>query len=171
MTLTPDIKKSIMAQESGDREICLLTVTHPEFASPAYLSTDPTTYLRDDDDTNTPIYGTKSRGKEYIFLPVSATLPGSDSESPPTGTFSISNISQVLSPLLLTVNDKYPKVTVEVVMASDTDTVIQIWPEFDLTTVNIDASSAEVQISLNSANTEPVPWLRFVPAYFPNLFT
>lgn len=56
-------------------------------------------------------------------------------------------------------------------MASDPDTVTQIWPEFDLATASMNADTVDVQIGLNSANTEPVPWLRFVPAYFPNLFS
>jgi hypothetical protein len=29
---------------------------------------------------------------------------------------------------------------------------------------------AEVGIINNIASSEPMPWLRFVPAYFPNLF-
>ena len=153
MPLSPSVKKTIMAQETDEREICLLTITHPEFDQPVLLSTDP------------------SRGKEYIYVPITPTLPSSDSETPPAGKFSISNVSQTVAPYLLTINDSYPRITIEVVMASDPDTVIQIWPEFDLTSSSIDASTAEVQVSLNSSNTEPIPWLRFVPAYFPNLFS
>lgn len=171
MPLSPSVKKTLMAQETDEREICLLTITHPEFDSPVLLTTDPTEYLRDDEDSKSPIYGTVSRGKEFIYVPITPTLPSSDSENPPTGSFSISNVSQLVAPYLLTINDSYPRVTVEVVMASDPDTVIQIWPELDLTSTSIDASSAEVQVSLNASNVEPIPWLRFVPAYFPNLFS
>ena len=170
MALSPSIKKSLMAQETSEREICLLTITHPEFDTPILLSTDPTTYLRDDEETNTPIYGTVSRGQEFLFVPINPTLPSSDSETPPAGKFSISNVSQTVAPYLLMINEEYPRITVEVVMASDPDTVVQIWPEFDLTSTNIDATIAEVQISLNASNAEPIPWLRFTPAYFPNLF-
>lgn len=168
--LSPENKITLMAQETDDREVCLLTITHPEFDQPILLSTDATEYLYDDPETYTPIYGTKSRGKVYIYIPIQPTLPSSDSETPPAGRFAISNVSRLVAPYLLTINEKYPRVTVEVVLASAPDLVTQVWPEFDLTTANIDASSAEVQISLNTANIEPVPWLRFVPSYFPNLF-
>lgn len=171
MPLSPSHKIAVMAQETAEREICLLTITHPDFDAPVLLSTDPTEYLYSDEDTATPIYGTKSRGKTFTYVPIEPTLPSADSEAPPSGRFSISNVSQVVAPYLLAVNDEYPKITVEVVMASDPDSVTQVWPEFDLTTAAIDASKAEVQISLNSANTEPVPWLRFTPACFPNLFS
>ena len=171
MPLSPSIKKTIMAQNTDEREVCLLTISHPEFEAPIRLSTDPTVYLRDDEESKSPIYGTVSRGEEYVYVPITPTLPSSDSETPPVGRFSISNVSQIVSPYLLMINDSYPRVTVEVVMASDPDTVIQIWPELDLTSTSIDASSAEVQVSLNASNVEPIPWLRFVPAYFPNLFS
>lgn len=171
MPLSPNAKIAIMAQETMEREICLLTLTHPEFEEPLYLSTDATTHLRDDEESGTPIYGTKSRGKEFIFLPIAPILPSSDSENPPAGRFSISNVSRLVAPYLLKVNDQYPRVTVEVVMASDPDTVNQVWPDFDLTSASIDATNVEVQVSLNTANTEPIPYLRFTPAHFPNLFT
>ena len=171
MPLSPNAKFAMMAQETTEREICLLTITHPKFDQPVRLSTDATQYLRDDEETNTPIYGTLSRGEEFVFVPITPTLPSSDSETPPAGRFSISNVSQIVSKYLLEIDETYPRVTVEVVLASDPDTVNQVWPEFDLTTANIDATNVEVQVSLNTANAEPIPWLRFVPAYFPNLFT
>lgn len=168
--LSPSAKLSVMAQETTEREICLLTITHPDFDKTLYLSTDPTVYLFDDEDTGTPIYGTKSRGHDYVYLPITPTLPSADSETPPTASFSISNVSRTIAPYLLLVSEQYPKITVEVVMASDPNTVTQVWPEFEMTTASITADTVDVQIGLNSANTEPVPWLRFVPAYFPNLF-
>ena len=171
MPLSPNAKIAMMAQETMEREICLLTITHPEFDQPIYLSTDATMHLRDDEETGAPIYGTVSRGVEFIYVPISPVLPSSDSETPPAGRFSISNVSQVISPYLLMVNEHYPRITVEVVMASDPDTVNQTWPEFDLTTASIDATNAEVQISMNLTNSEPAPWMRFTPAHFPNLFT
>lgn len=171
MPLSPNAKIAMMAQETMEREICLLTITHPEFDQPIYLSTDATMHLRDDEETGAPIYGTVSRGIEFIYVPISPVLPSSDSETPPAGRFSISNVSQVISPYLLMVSEHYPRITVEVVMASDPDTVNQTWPEFDLTNASIDATSAEVQISMNMVNTEPSPWMRFTPAHFPNLFT
>ena len=170
MALSPKAKIQLMAQESFDREICLLTITHPEFDQTLYLSTDPTEYLMDDEDTRTPIYGTRSRGKEFIYLPITPTLPSSQTETPPAGSFSISNVSQLVAPYLLTINEKYPKITVEVVLASAPNEVTQIWPEFDLTTASIDATSADVQISMNTANSEPIPWMRVTPANFPNCF-
>lgn len=85
--LSPSAKISLMAQETTEREICLLTITHPDFDRTLYLSTDPTEYLFDEETTGTPVYGTKSRGRDYVYLPMSPTLPSSDSETPPTGTF------------------------------------------------------------------------------------
>ena len=79
-------------------------------------------------------------------------------------------MSRLVSPYLLTIEDEYPRVTVEVVLASQPDIVDQVWPEMELTNASIDANNAEATIAMNTAQTEPLPWLRFVPAYFPNLF-
>lgn len=171
MALTTKQKLSIMAETSDEREICLITMTHPTFDQPIRISTDPTQYLQDDEDTGTPIYGTISNGKTYYYLPIQATLPSSETEKAPVATFSISNVSQMLAPYLMKIEDEYPRVTIDMVMASDVNSVFQTWPEFDLKDATLDANTASLSIALSNAESEAIPWLRFTPAYFPNLFT
>lgn len=170
------ITKALMAQESEDREICLLSITHDSFANSDLpdgilrLSTDATTHLWDDEETLTPIYGTISNNKQYVYLPISATLPASTSETPPTASFSISNVSRYVAPYLLQITDQFPKLTIDVVLASNTDLIIQSWPTFDINNMSITADTLSVQIGLNIASSEPTPWLRFTPHAFPNVF-
>lgn len=170
------ITKTLMAQQSEDREICLLTITHPSFSNSDLpdgvlrISTDATQYLRDDEETLTPIYGTISNNKEYIYLPISATLPSSVNESPPTASFTISNVSREIAPYMLKIANEYPKLTVDVVLASSPDIAIMSYPSFDIQTASISADSVTVQIGMNIASSEPTPWLRFTPAAFPNVF-
>ena len=170
MPLSPTAKMSIMAQESDDREIALLTITHPKFTETLYISTDATQYLYDDEDTATPVYGTVSNGHQFLYLPINATLPSSESDKAPEGSFSISNVSTLLSQYLIVVDDDYPRVSVDIVLASDPNTIVQSWPEFELTNATLDATTANVQIAMPHTDNEPTPWLRVVPAYFPNAF-
>lgn len=170
------VTKTLMAQESEDREICLLSITHPSFIGSDLpdgvlrISTDATQYLRDEPETLTPLYGTISNNKEFLYLPITATLPASTSETPPTAQFTISNVGREVAPYMLKIADEYPKLTIDVVLASAPDTVIQSWPTFDIQSVSINADSVTVQIGMNIASTEPTPWLRFTPASFPNVF-
>ena len=54
-------------------------------------------------------------------------------------------------------------------LASSPDIVEVCYPEMDLSSANWDSQTAEVSISQNIAAHEPMPWLRFVPAYFFNI--
>ena len=170
MPLSPKAVAAALAPQTDEREICLLTITHPNWIEPLRLSTDATVWLRNDPATGTPMYGTVSRGMTFEYLPIAPVYPDSRDESPPSGKISISNVSRLISPYILRIEDDYPRVTVEVVLASQPDIVDQIWPEMELTNATIDANNVEATIAMNSAQTEPMPWLRFVPAYFPNLF-
>ena len=170
MPLSPRAVAAVLAPQTDEREINLLTITHPQWAEPLRLSTDPTVWLRNDQDTGTPMYGTISRGMTFEYVPIVPVLPDSREDSPPSGKVSISNVSRLVSPYLLTIEDEYPRVTVEVVLASQPDVVDQVWREMELVTSNIDVERSESTIAMNTAEKEPLPWLRFVPAYSPNLF-
>ena len=170
MALSPRKKIALFSQETEDYDIYLLTVTHPEWSEPLRISTDATSIVGEDDGTGMPIYGTVSRGNTYYFLPIRANLPDSKQEGAPECTLTIDNVSRYVSPHLLSVQSINPRVTVEVVNSFDTDTVDMVWPELDLSTATVTQDSVEVKLAMDMAQNEPVPWLRFVPAYFPNLF-
>lgn len=169
MALSPNAVAAAFEQETSEREVCLLTITHSAWTEPVRLSTDATEFLRFADD-GSPMYGTVSRGETYEYVPVSAVLPDSHDEQAPQARISIDNVSQIVAPYLRMVDDVPPRVTVEVVLASSPDIVDQIWPEMELTQASIDASHAEVVLGMDIGSNEAVPWLRFIPAHFPNLF-
>jgi len=169
MVMSPRAIAAAMMQETDEREVCLLTITHPSWTAPVRLSTDATTYIEQADD-GSPVYGTISRGQTYYFVPVSAVVPDSHDEQPPAGRIAIDNVSRIVAPHLRQIDDQMPKVTVEVVLASTPDVVDQVWPEMDLMQSTIDASHVEVTLGMDIASNEAMPWLKFVAAYFPNLF-
>lgn len=170
MPLSPRAVAAALAPETDEREVYLITLTHESWDAPIRLSTDQTVWLRNDERTGTPMYGTISRGELYEFVPISATLPDSRDESPPTSTLNISNVSRIVSPYLMMVDKKYPRVSIEVVLASEPDIVDQVWPELDLNAATMDANNVQVEMGMNIASNEPMPWLRFGAAYFPNCF-
>ena len=169
MAMSPKAVAATLVQETSEREVCLLTITHPAWSDPIRLSTDATEFLRFADD-GSPMYGTVSRGETFEFVPVAPILPDSHDETPPQGRVSIDNVSQLVAPYLRMVDDTPPRVTVEVVLASSPDIVDQVWPEMELTQATVDASRAEVTLGMDIGSNEAMPWLRFIPAYFPNLF-
>ena len=57
------------AQETGVVVICLLTITHDDLDEPILLSTDPTQRLYEYGADQ--VFGTVSRGVDYVFFPMS----------------------------------------------------------------------------------------------------
>lgn len=169
MPLSPKALSVILEPSTEEREIGLITMTHDKWAEPIRLSTDATEWLRNDERSGEPIYCTKSRGEIYLYAPMNAVLPDSSEESPPAGKVTFSNVGRIVTPYLTLVDSKYPRVTLEVVLASSPDIVEVCYPEMDLSSANWDSQTAEVSISQNIAAHEPMPWLRFVPAYFNNI--
>lgn len=170
MALSPRMTAAILAQETEDSDICLITMTHPAWTAPVRLSTHATTWLRNDEASGEPLYGTVSRGDEYLYVPMQASMPNSADEQPPEGKLVLSNVNRIVSPYLKMVDTSYPRITLEIVNTATPDIVEAAWPELDLSLGTWDASTAEVSVINNIASNEPMPWLRFGPAYFPNLF-
>lgn len=169
MALSPTAVTAALAQETSEREVCLLTITHANWSEPVRLSTDATEFLRFADD-GSPMYGTVSRGMTFEFVPIAPVLPDSRDETPPTGRVAIDNVSRIVAPYLRSIDTGVARVTVEVVLASSPDIVDQVWPEMDLQTSTIDPSRVEVTIGVDAASDEACPWMRFIPAYFSNLY-
>lgn len=170
MPLSPNTIKEILAPQTHLRDIGLITLSHPKWTEDILLSTDATEWLYNDENSGEPIYGTKSRGRTYLFVPIQANAPTSEEENPPTGSVTFSNVQRIVTPYLMIVDTQYPRVTLEIVTSDTPDIVEKVFPELDLNSSNWDESTAEVQFGMNIASEEPIPWLRFVPAYFPNFF-
>ena len=169
MVLTPRTKASMMQQETEDTDIVLITITHSAWSNPIRLSTHPTVFIRTDGNTGEPIYGTLSRNNYYYYVPMQASLPSSQDEQSPEAKLVVSNVSRVLSPYLRLVDKENPRITLEVVNSSTPNIVDVAYPELELSTVNWDANNVEATVINNVASSEPVPWLRFNLANFPNM--
>lgn len=169
MTLSARTTRAMMAQESGDTDIVLITITHSKWTQPIYLSTHATEVLRLDENTFQPIFGTRSRNREYLYVPIQATVPNSTAESSPEAHLVVSNVSRELSPYLKIVDKENPRITIEIVNSSAPDVVDVCYPEMDLNSVSWDANTVDASIISNIGSNEPMPWLRFNLANFPNM--
>ena len=169
MPLSPRTTAAMMQQQTGDSDIVLITITHPSWTTPIYLSTHATTLLRTDADTGQPVFGTVSRGREYLYVPIQATMPTSQDEQPPEAHLIVSNVSRILSPYLKLVDKTPPRITLEVVNTNAPDVVDVAYPELDLQTVTWDANTVDAQVINNIASNEPMPWMRFNLSNFPNM--
>ena len=169
MPLSPRTLSDVMQQQSPDSDIVLITITHPAWTVPVRLSTHATAILRTDANTGEPIWGTVSRGEEYLYVPIQASLPASADEQPPEAHLIVSNVSRILAPYLKLVDKTAPRITLEVVNTAAPDVVDVAYPELDLSMVTWDANTVDATVVNNIASNEPMPWMRFNLANFPNM--
>jgi hypothetical protein len=164
-TLSLNFREALNAQDTGEVAIFLLTIDHDELSSPIYLSTDPTERL-----SEVPLmYGTVSRSVTYIFIPMEIGLPDEREESPPRATFRISNVTRELVSLVRSVTTP-AQAKLELVLASDLDTVEVESPWLDIVAATVTALDVSFELTLNSMATEMWPAESFDPSAFPGLF-
>lgn len=163
--LSLNFRQALFSQESGEVPIFLLTVTHPALTDPILLSTDPTARL----STDPLVYGTVSRGQDFLYAGVDITLPDEQDRTPPASKLTVENVTRDLIPLARSVSTP-PKVLIEAVLASDPDTVETTFAEFDMTSLIADAAVLTFDLTIDALATEPYPSGTFSPAAFPGLF-
>jgi hypothetical protein len=163
--LSLNFRKAIFAQESGEVPVFLVTITHPDLEAPIFLSTDPTERL----SLDPLVYGTTSRGDEYLYVGMAVTLPDEQDKNPPASKLVISNTTRQLIPLARSVTSP-PSVKIEAVLASSPDTVELAVPALDMVGLTYDAGQLTFSLSIDALTTEPFPSGSFDPASFPALF-
>lgn len=167
MSLSLNFRQAAYAQETERVLIALITITHDDLADPIRISTDPTERL------STPlddiVYGTISRGNNYVFFPIALQLPGDTDEGPGNMSIQFDNVHRQY---IETIRSIFTPASflVELVLDDDPDTVEATWPEFLLTNVKYDALSITGTLSLETLERESFPSGSFSPSYFPGLF-
>ncbi|NKM69159.1 DUF1833 family protein [Rhizobium laguerreae] len=156
---------AIYSQETDEVPICLLTVTHESLDEPIYISSDATTHLSDDP----LLYGTESRGDQYIFLPFEFTLPDDRSDSPPRVELTMDNVDRTLVSILRTFVTP-PSIKLEIILASDPDLVEIAMPVLQMSDATMEDHTILVSLVADALINEPHPAGQFTPGSFPGLF-
>lgn len=163
--LSLDLRKALYAQESSEVAIHLITITHEDLPDIFRLSTDTTVMLTED-----PImWGTISRGDQYLYVGVELQLPDERDREPPRSRMSMSNIDRSMVPLIRSVHTP-PKVKIETVLASAPNRVEISYPEFDLINAEYNAAQISFELSIDVLVLESYPTDSFDPSKFPGLF-
>lgn len=168
INLSDATKESLLASESGEALIFLITIDHADFDEPALVCTSPLQRIVETDDEI--LYGVVSRGSTFTFIPsIDVTLPTDDDESPPSIQLSIGRYGDIVD-VVRSIGVEPPSVTVEMVLSTTPDVVEAYWPEFDLQETTIELDVITGTLGLDMLETEPGCPLSFTPANFPGLF-
>jgi hypothetical protein len=162
-----DFLRAANAQETGVFPILLLTITDPSLTEDIRISTDAT--QRVEETATAVVYGTISNGETFYFIPLAIKLPDDVDEGPQSMTVQIDNVSRELVAVVRGLTTP-PSVNVDIVLSSDTNTVVGSWPEFLLTNIRTDAQTISGELVLEILINEPFPAGTFNPSEFPGCF-
>lgn len=160
-------RQAAFSEETDEVIIVLLTIMHGGITQPIRLSSDPTQRL--DEPVEEVVYGTVSRGEQYIYYPFQIDLPSDEAEAAPRARISVDNVRREITQAIRSITTP-PTVTIEIVLASQPDVVEAVFPSFDLAEVTYDALTVSGTLTLDSLAGEPYPAGRYDPARFPGLF-
>lgn len=171
MSLT--MREAIFAQQTDKTIIVLFTFDHPELEAPIRVCTNPTQRL----STDPLIYGTVSRGNEYVFVPMDAIYPDDVEGQAPRAKLSLDNVSvEGLMEGVFRVSDIIQlvptpaSVLIEVVLNTTPDIVEVSWDELQTVKATFTDLTVELELSMDSFATEPFPSGMFTPSSFATLF-
>lgn len=166
--VTDAFKAAAFAQETGEVVVTLLTITHPDMEETIRISSDPTQRLDGSGDPQ-PIYGTISRGEQYLFVPFDLTLPDEQDETAPNAKIRLSNVGREVMELVRSV-DTPAKIVLEILLGSDLETVEVAFPELHIAQAEYTAGELTLGLVVDFLSEIPFPGGTFGPAYFPGLF-
>lgn len=164
-TLSAGFRAAILSQSADEDAVALLTISHPELATPLRASSHPIECLGID-----PLrYGTRSRGQIYDYIEFQITLPEDAEGKPPSFDIVMSNIARETIELIESTTEP-ALVTVEIVSIHAPDLVEIEWPDFDLASAEYEDETVRIGLALDALATEPYPADAFTPAGFRGLF-
>ena len=165
-TLSMNMLAAMHARETGKIPVFLLRISHPLLNPDILLSTDPTERL----SVEPLVYGTTSRGEQYLYVGAKVTVPDDRDRAPPTSKITIMDINQDLVPMTRGIRSPPPKVRIELVLSDDPDTVEYSLPGLDMINVEGTRESLTFECVLDLLLNEGYPAYSFNPAYFSGLF-
>jgi hypothetical protein len=118
---------------------------------------------------STGVPGVKSQGEEFVALPFEISLPNEDEDTLPRARLTIDNVSREIIKAVRSINSP-AQITIQVVLASDPDTVEAEITKFQLTNVTADALTVQGDLTTEQFDQEPYPAGRFTGAGFPGMF-
>lgn len=172
-TLSNAAIQQLLTPDADDPLILLVSITAPNnVPGPDTLrfANAWTTRLTSlETDESLTVYGVTSRGDDYVFLPIDIVLPQSD-DAAPRARISLHDVTREAMPLVRGVTGA-PSVLLELVLASDPDTVEMTVSGLVMSDITYNKDVISADLVADNLALEPFPSHTFVPANFPGLFT
>ena len=176
-SMSPDALRAIFSPETDKDLITLLTISdYDDSGSVIRICDGYTQRITELTNDEQVIYGVKSRGNTFIFVPITVSLPSEEESGIPRCSLSILDVTQYLIPVIRGTILRPPKLSMELILSSDPNCTNNggqpevSFSHFYINSITYNADSVQCDISMISYQSEPFPWISFTPKYFPGLF-
>lgn len=166
-TLSAAALRTVLSTESSDDLMVLVTLTGGGINVPIRLSDNYTQRISETADE--VLYGTVSRGNNYIFLPLEITMPSQESGALPRASIVLHDVTRYVLPHLRQLTGP-PNVTLEVVLTSQPDIVEASFTGLKLGSISYNKDTISADLIVDGLEREPFPCHSFLPSSFPGLF-
>jgi hypothetical protein len=154
-TTSLTFREAVNAQETDEIFLVLVTINHDDLASPLR-------FVNNNENVT-------SNGNVFTAYPFEITLPDDTVEHAPTCKLRIDNVARDLVTAIRSISSPLD-MTIQVILASDPDTIEVEYSDFKLVDVSYDAFTIEGTISIEGFAHEQYPGRTFLPSNFPGLF-
>ena len=148
-------KSAVFGQETDEAFLVLLKIDHADLSEPIRVSSDG--------------INTVSNGETFVAYPFELSLPSNPETGISQAQLTIDNVSQDIITSIRNIIAP-PSITIQVVLASDPDTIEVEFSGFELQNVQYDALVISGTLTIESFMSEPYPGGSFLPSTFPGLF-
>ena len=171
-TLSASAIRAMFSSETDENIIMLITIYDPNDQSQVVFRfadnyTQRITSLTTDEEV---VYGVPSRGQDFVFLPMSVTLPGEEDTGTGACNLTLQYVTREAIELIRTELTQPTQVKIELVLSGSPNTVEASFPGFQITGATYNAETINFQLTMINYSREPFPCYSFVPMYFPGLF-
>lgn len=151
------IIQAMNAQSTSEVFLAIIDIKHSTFSTFYYVNN---------------FESITSNGQVYSPFPFSLILPETSEDTAPVFTLRISNVSREIIDEIRGVAGlrERMKIDISIIAASDPDTLLATWPDFELVNVDYNREYIIATLSLENLFNEPFPGDSFSPANFPGLF-
>lgn len=154
-TLSGAFVNAAMAQQTEEVMLLLLTIDHDDFSTPIRV-------VNNTEDVT-------SNGNSFVAYPFEIDIPGDTADTPPRVRLRIDNVDRQIVQAVRDIASP-PTMKLEVILASDPDTIEISFDNLKLKNVTYDVFAVEGELAWEDILNNPYPYHTFTPSSNPGLF-
>lgn len=168
-TMSPAALRAMFSPDADSDLIFLLTIYDPiNTDTVMFRIADNFTQRLSETDVDI-VYGVRSNGQDFVFLPIQISLPTEEEAQAPRCTLVLHDVTRLATAWIRTITGP-PKVKMELVLSKSPDIIEASFSGFFITSFNYNTETVSAELAMVDYEREPFPMHTFSPAYFPGMF-